>query len=93
MQLISVLGNMRYCSERRKRVVETKMLCLDRVEFIKYWQMKIIATVLSSFYFAVLLGISLSIWINRELQLKQQVQRLIEKLKLNPASPLSKKEW
>lgn len=34
------------------------MLCLDWVEFEKYWQMKIIAIIISSFWVGIFMGIA-----------------------------------
>ncbi len=45
--------------------METKMLCLDWLEFEKYWKMKLIATILSSFYMGIILGVAICIWAQR----------------------------
>lgn len=47
--------------------MKTRMLCLDRIEMQKYWQMKIIATILSTFYFGIMLGVAISIYAHKNI--------------------------
>ena len=66
LQLISVIGELRYSQTRKKGEFDTKMLVLDQIEVEKYWQTKIFATLLSSLYFGILLGMMISIYTKRE---------------------------
>lgn len=47
--------------------MKTKLLGLDSIEIVKYTQLKLIATIISTFYFSILLGISISMWLKLEI--------------------------
>lgn len=40
--------------------MKTELLALDTLEILKFFQLKLIATIISTFYFSFLLGIAIS---------------------------------
>ena len=65
MQLVTVIGSLKFNKNKKICEFDTSMLVLDRVEVDKYWQTKIIATIFSSLFFGMVLGATLSLYVER----------------------------
>lgn len=63
-QIVLVSGLLKYNHHKRQAELDTELLCLDRIEVIKYYQKHMLQAYLSTFYFGILLGICFS-FVNR----------------------------
>lgn len=58
--MITAYGGLSYNREMKRYVMKTELIGLDTIEILKFFQLKLIATIISTFYFAFLLGIAIS---------------------------------
>lgn len=59
-QMITAYGGLSYNREQKRYVMKTELLALDTLEILKFFQLKLIATIISTFYFSILLGIAIN---------------------------------
>jgi hypothetical protein len=63
-QMIAAYGTLCYSKEGRRFRMRTEVLGLDAIEIQKFSELRLIATIISTFYFSILIGVSLSLACN-----------------------------
>lgn len=59
-QMVTAYGGVSYNRELKRYVMKTELIGLDTLEILKFFQLKLIATIISTFYFSFLFGIAIS---------------------------------
>jgi hypothetical protein len=65
-QSVTVYGDLMYLSNKKKIVFDTKLIGLNGLSMVKYFQIHIISILLSSILYSILLGVALAIYLNRK---------------------------